>query len=133
MSVNFTWKVGTLEAYPEYKGKSNFIFNVHWTCYGTKEYSGSTYQSNAIGVQSLLNPRLSGQGSGSQFIPYENLNENTILSWVFNRFGTTESKHRSKEEIEQSVERQINEKITPSVIKLPLVWNVESEISGSQP
>lgn len=58
-----TWKVEGLKAYPRLDGKTNVVYSVHWRCGlidGIAEFAPS-----------------------DQFVPFENLTEETVLGWLW--------------------------------------------------
>lgn len=112
-TIDFAWTVVALESYPTYDIYEDVIFNVHWDCRGTYVVSGSgTYTSNSIGVQELT------LQSGSVFVAYNDLNEQTVISWVHSAMGN--DRVRS---IKSNISGSIADKVTPRILKLPLPWS----------
>lgn len=115
MSANISWRVTNMDSYPKYDNYVDVVFNVHWDCVGSEEYSGSTYNGRVYSVTGVQ------FHSGSSFIPYNELTQNDVLTWVWESMGSG-----SKDSYEQAVQQQIDNLINPPVIQLPLPW-----ISGS--
>ena len=61
-----TWKVQHLKAFSELKGKENVVYSVYWQL-------GSVNK-----LTELDNP-------SGDFIPFEKLTEDIVLSWVWNK------------------------------------------------
>lgn len=107
MSITYTWKVSQVEAYPEVEGKSNVVFTVHWRLHGTEgEFEGSLYGSHTISLK-----------KEGDFIPYEDLTEEIVISWVKEAMG--------EEDVglyEANIASQIEKARNPTVINPPLPW-----------
>lgn len=111
-----TWKVTNLDCYPKYMQETDVVFTVHWDCLGnmtvaTGSLSGSTYNSRLYGTTGVM------YHSGSDFVPYQNLTEPQVLSWVFDSMGTAQ-----KDSIEAGAANAIYTQIDPPVINPPLPW-----------
>lgn len=129
METQYNWKINTLESYPTYEEYENVVFNVHWSCYGTRQVSSSvvvdgveetvinTYNASNIGVTGVTIQ------SGSNFIPYDELTEETVIGWVHYEMGDEQ-----KTQIETNVSEAIDRKINPPVIKLPLPWDQDETL-----
>ena len=64
--MNITWKISSLDR----KTADGFVTTAHWTCSGVDgEFSGSVYASCGF--------------EGELSVPYEQLTEATVLSWVW--------------------------------------------------
>lgn len=111
MSATITWRVGTMECYPQYQQEKDVVFTVHWDCLGSEEYSGSTYGGRVYGATGVT------YHSGSEFTPYEDLTQDQVVGWVWDAIG-----EEQKQNFENSVQTQINNQINPPVIILPLPW-----------
>lgn len=60
------WKVKGVTAYPRLGDKNNVVYSVHWRC-------------GLIDGIAELNP------PSDQFVPFEQLTEDTVLGWVWAR------------------------------------------------
>lgn len=120
MSATITWKVGVMECYPQYEQEKDVVFTVHWDCLGSETVNNNTYTGRVYGSTGIT------YHSGSEFIPYEQLTENTVLGWVWDAMGEI-----SKTSFENSVQTQINNQINPPVVILPLPWT--PPVISSQP
>ena len=121
MSATINWRVGTMECYPLYQQEKDVVFTVHWDCIGSQEYSGSTYTGRVYGSNGVT------YHGGDEFIPYEDLTESIVLGWVWDAMG-----QEQKDNIESSVQLQINNQINPPVVILPLPWSAPSITSQPQ-
>ena len=111
MSATITWKVGTMECYPQYDQEKDVVFTVHWDCVGSETVSNITYNGRVYGSTAVT------YHSGSGFTPYELLTQEQVLGWVWDAMG-----QEQKTSYETSVQNQINNQITPPVVILPLPW-----------
>ena len=81
MSATITWRVGTMECYPQYQQEKDVVFTVHWDCVGSEDYNGNTYRGRVYGSTSVT------YHGGDEFIPYQDLTEPTVLGWVWTSMG----------------------------------------------
>jgi hypothetical protein len=107
MAVTYTWSVVQMDAYPEYDGETDVVFNVHWTLAGIDQ----TYQGYAYGTQSVT------LDEGSDFTPYEDLTEAQVIGWVQAAMGAEQVAA-----LEANVAKQIQDQIDPPVVTPPLPW-----------
>ena len=103
--TTITWTITAMDCYPQEGGNTDVVFTVHWTCAGTD----GTYNASVYSTCSVPAP------SGSGFIPYSSLTQDTVLGWVWangvDRFTT-----------EAAVVQQIDNQINPPVVTPPLPW-----------
>ena len=105
MTTTFTWTVTQMDAYPQFDGDTDVVFNVHWTCAGTDgTYSASVYNTQAVTV----NP-------DEPYTPYADLTQDQVLNWVWEA-GV------NKDVTEAAVQQLIDNQINPPVITPPLPW-----------
>jgi hypothetical protein len=90
----FTWAIANLERETE----DGFVFTAHHTI---NAYDG-TYSSGAYGSIGFQRP--------DNLIPYADLTEDTVISWVKEALGGDEK----VAEIEAALQAQINEQRSPS-------------------
>lgn len=100
--MNITWKINQLDR----KTADGFVTTAHWICSGVDasldgEYSGSVYASCGF--------------EGELSVPYEQLTEATVLSWVWAKVD--------KEATEAAVAAQIEAQKNP-VQASGLPWSV---------
>lgn len=105
MTATINWKITQMNCYPQDAGKTDVVFNVHWTCAGTQdEYSASVYAT--CGVQ--LNPE-------EPYTPYNELTEQQVLGWIW-------ASGVDKAATEAAVQQQIDQQINPTVVSPALPW-----------
>ena len=110
MAITYNWVIEQMEAYPEKDGFTEVVFTCHWRCNANEgNYNATSYGS--VGVQ--LDP-------AETFIPYANLTQDEVVVWVKNALGAEQVA-----DIERGLEGQIENLITPPVIRPPLPWNTE--------
>ena len=123
MSTEFTWTVGQMESYPSKYNESDVVFNVYWICNAvrivTENISGSgvsqTYKASNSGRQKV--PYI----SGSSFTPYNELNKEQVLGWVFENMNIN-GESSAKDAVENQLEKVIDYQINPPTETLPLPW-----------
>ena len=72
-----TWKINTLQTYPEVEGETNFVCSASWNVSDEDAgFTGSLNGSTAF----KLDPE-------APFVPYDQLTETQVLSWVFAAIG----------------------------------------------
>lgn len=107
MVVVNTWGVVQMDAYPEYDGETDVVFNVHWTLTGVEgNYQGYVYGSQAVTLD-----------SSAPFTPYADLTEAQVIGWVQAAMGPEQVAA-----YEDNVEQQIADQIDPPVVTPPLPW-----------
>ena len=88
--MNITWKISQLDR----NTADGFVTTAHWICSGQDgDFSGSVYASCGF--------------EGELSVPYEQLTEATVLSWVWAKVD--------KEATEAAVAAQIAEQKAPKV------------------
>jgi hypothetical protein len=107
MTITNTWNVVQMNAYPEYEGKSDVVFTVHWTLTGTDgEYVGSVYGSQGVSID-----------REAPYTPYADLIEAQVIGWVQAAMG-----EEQVASYEANVAQQIADKINPPVVTPPMPW-----------
>lgn len=126
METEFNWKVNALELYPTYDVYTDVVFNIHWSCYGTKNVVVTNTDDQGVETSSSIQYTASSIGvtgityqSGSTFIPYDELTETVVVEWLHYAMGDEQ-----KAQVEMNVSSSIQNKISPPVIKKELPWNV---------
>lgn len=106
MATAYTWKVNTL--YTVDAPEPGFVSNVLWTVSGVD----GPYSASADGATSFSD-------SDNEFIPYDELTEEAVISWVRSALGPD-----SVANYEANVQGQINTMASPPVPprEAPLPW-----------
>jgi hypothetical protein len=94
MATNFVWGINTLERETD----DGFVFTAHYTV----NADDGTYTSGAYGSIGFERP--------DNLIPYNQLQEDTVISWVKEALGGDEK----VAEIEAALQAQIDEQRRPS-------------------
>jgi hypothetical protein len=93
MATNYSWKIANLER----ETADGFVFTVHYTV----NAEDGTYSAGAYGSLGLERP--------DNLIPFDQLTEETVVSWVKEKFGAEKIA-----EIEAALQAQLDEKHAPS-------------------
>ena len=94
MATTFTWKINTLERETD----DGFVFTAHYTV----NAEDGTYSAGAYGSIGFQRPE--------NLIPYNQLQEGTVIGWVKEALGGDEK----VAEIEAALQQQIDEQRHPS-------------------
>lgn len=105
MAALLNWDVTEMNCIPAKNGNENIVINVHWRCFG----QDGDYVSSVYGTCGLPE-------NEENFIPYDQLTKEMVLSWVWSS-GSVD-----KEAVENSVNQQIQDQISPPVINPALPW-----------
>lgn len=107
MEITSKWAIIGMDCYPEENGKTDVVFNVHWTLTATD----GVYQGYVYGAQPVT------LNASSPFTPYNELNEEQVVGWVQSAIG-----EERVAAYEANVIKQINDQIKPPVSRPPLPW-----------
>ena len=94
MATTFTWGINTLERETD----DGFVFTAHYTV----NANDGTYSSGAYGSIGFQRP--------DNLIPYADLTESTVISWVKEALGGDEK----VSEIEAALQNQIDQQRAPT-------------------
>jgi hypothetical protein len=105
------WSVNSIKVYSSYDGKQDVVCLAGWRLTATTGvYITFLQGTTSISVSDDL----------TNFKPYDDLTEDTVLLWVKNELGEEQVL-----ELEQGVVSNLNELINPIEQYLPLPWVVE--------
>lgn len=123
MSNIYSWEVSSLDCVPSLDGLNNVISAVHWRINAvstqgiTTEVNGQSittpYTATIYGVQQLT------LGDKSQFIPYDSVTKDLVISWVKDAIGIDQVTA-----LYAALDKQINNLITPPIVSPTLPWNM---------
>ena len=119
--LQLQWQITSMDCYPDFSGAKDYVFNVHWDCLTYYSgISGGPFYGRTFNVTKI--PEITGE-----YIPYTGLNEQMVLSWVWDVIGS------GKYDYEQTSFSQIYNQLIPPVIQLPLPWmpDVFPVVSGA--
>jgi hypothetical protein len=109
--MEYKWIISGLECYPSLNGLTNVVSSIHWRYMGKNE-NGTTYL--LYGQQKVDDPNI------EEFIDYENLNLETISTWL--------ESIMDMEELRSSIESGISAKENPPTIMLNLPDSEETDL-----
>ena len=104
MAITYTWDCKTVDTYPTKSDKTDVIFNVHWRLNGVDDTEDEN-ATDSYGVVSLDTEDL------TSFTAFDSLTEADVTGWVEAALG-----EEQVASIKTSIENQIAEKITPTVV-----------------
>lgn len=108
MAITYTWQIPQLDCMPSKDGLTNVVKTVHWRLVGTD----GTYNSLSYGSQAFPRP------DSADFIPYEDLTEEIVASWV-------ESSLKDQglwESVSGGIARRIEEQKNPPIVTPQVPW-----------
>jgi len=73
MSVNYSWSVNQLTAYPTYESQTDVVFKVQWSYRGV---DANGVGSSRGGITEVT------YTAGAPFTPYADLTQDQVLGWV---------------------------------------------------
>jgi hypothetical protein len=109
MSIEYIWKVESLECYPTFDTHEDVVFKVHYEIQATDD---AGYTADAQCSQVLI------YDSSGPFVPYDQLSEEQIISWVRSAIGDD-----SCNKVEADLAGLIDIKRNPPVVQPPLPWS----------
>jgi len=104
MAIIYNWNCKTVDVYPTESSKTNVVYNVHWVLTGISDeldLEENTYQSTSVGTQIVP------LDSESEFISFENLTNEIVVSWTKEAMGE-EQVFSLEKSIEEAIDLQIN-------------------------
>jgi len=104
MAITYTWNCKTVDTYPTKSDQADVIFNVHWRLTGVDD-TEDLNSSDSYGVVSLDTEDL------STFTAFADITEANVIGWVEAALG-----EEQVASIKTSIDTQIAEKITPTVV-----------------
>lgn len=110
MANTYTWEFPTLQVYTQYSGETDVVYTVHWFYNGVDDTG--KYKANLFGAQ-----QIAPYTSGSPFIPFEQLTQPIVQSWVEDSMGAEEI-GRMQSDLAAQIEFQKN----PPVAMLTPPW-----------
>jgi hypothetical protein len=110
--ITYNWNCRTVDCYPEQDSEADVVYNVHWVVKGTSDQvdpEGNAYSADNIGTQTLDTSEI------TNFIPFEDLTNDEVVAWTKSAMGVDKVNN-----IEASIQTQINSLITPTSITLTI-------------
>jgi hypothetical protein len=106
--TNFSWSISALNCSVEKDGLPKVIHTIHWRYQAEKAEGDKTYFVDTYGASSV------GQPNPESFIPYEDITEAEIVSWLEATLPI--------EAMQDGLEAKIEEQINPKELTPPLPW-----------
>jgi hypothetical protein len=107
--TTFNWSIVSMPSYPQEAGEVDVVFQVNWQCVGIDE-KGTAVTSGSVPVT---------YESGAPFSPYNELTQDQIWEWI--------NLSINRPEIEENLQKLIDESASPTVIIQPLPWQQPTE------
>lgn len=105
MTIEYTWKIERLDAYPTYETYANVVTRVYWRvfarCSGCEATSYGTIDLDVSTVS-------------DGFTPFEELTEAQVVGWVRSRVDG--------DAVEAALGKNIEDQLSPPVVSPPLPW-----------
>lgn len=109
----FEWVISQLNCAVESEGLPNVINVIHWRYNATQVDGEKTYFADTYGASSV------GQPNPQNFVPYEDVTEAEVISWLEAILPI--------EDMQASLEANIELQINPVEVTLPLPWATTTE------
>ncbi len=99
MAISYKWEIPQMNAHIQAEGKSNVIYNVHWSYTGSQESGGKTYTDGVVGSEQFT------YKAGDTFVPYSNTEafENVVIGWLEGALDMTSIKANIDENIQKQI------------------------------
>lgn len=107
MTINTTWKIENIECLTQSGDLENVVYNVSWRVFA----SDGAVEASVYGANTLEAP------ASENFVPYEQLTEETVLGWVHAAMG-----EEQKVMTENSAISSVELILAPKVVSKPLPW-----------
>jgi hypothetical protein len=107
-TTNFLWVISQLNCAVESEGLPNVINVIHWRYQATQLDGDKTWFAETYGASSVAQP------NPQNFVPYEDVTEAEVISWLEEILPVDEMK--------AALEAKIELEINPVQVTLPLPW-----------
>jgi hypothetical protein len=106
--MNIVWKIIGAQSFKSVAGNPDVISSITWSCTASEDVDGKVMAESVHNTTSL-------PMEFNSFIPFEDLTEEVLLSWVWNNGA-------EKEIVEDEIKAKLSEKINNPVQAKPLPW-----------
>lgn len=107
MTITTTWTIDGIDCQTQVDEYTNVVYTIHWrVCATQAESSASVYGSSTLAFDPL-----------NEFIPYENLTPEQVLSWTFAALGEDQ-----KNNAEAAAISALENILQPKIVSNPLPW-----------
>jgi hypothetical protein len=104
MKATYHWEIKSIKCYPLAQGNENVVFSVDWACIAMQD-NASAYCYGSCGIAY----------TSTKFTPYNKLTNDEMVKWLW-------VNGIDKDEIESNLQGEINAKLSPKHIEMPLPW-----------
>lgn len=103
------WAINQLECYPEFEGKKDVVFNIHWQRVASSDagFSADVYGTQAV----VLDPT-------ALFTPFANLTKNQVVDWLVAAMGAARVA-----ELDAALDAKIEALTNPPILTPALPWS----------
>lgn len=125
MAVEINYNVDTIQCYSQYDQYTDVVIKVGWSCIGSGIGEVGPDSGSTVSIYYPTTTQLnlnSGSWESGSFVPYNQLTNEIIMGWVFGQIGS------QKDLIDDYVTDQVQQKINPTIITLPLPWQQTGSI-----
>jgi len=105
--MDINWTILSLECKTNENGLTNVVYKVYWKCIATLIDRETEYTAEMHGPLVISPP------DPNNFIPYESLTKEQVVTWVKDEFGVEKT-----QEIYDFLQNNINEQINPTTVVL---------------
>jgi hypothetical protein len=112
MSINYTWHVNQLIAYPTYESQTDVVFKVQWFYRGVDANGVGSTRGGETDVT---------YAAGAPFTPFAQLTEAQVLGWVQPTI-TPEQMTEMNDGIDGDISWQIAQSTANNPVTPPLPW-----------
>jgi hypothetical protein len=103
--ITYTWNINRIYTKPLLNGLTNVIHTIDWSYIGTDENNNRAH---------MQMPTLLPESSEENFIPYDNITEEMVISWLESILNV--------EDLQQEIINKIENIKNPPIIELPFPW-----------
>lgn len=108
MEIKYYWEIKELVTKKQLENLTDVVVIVHWVRKGETIVNGEIFESSMRGSMSCDSP------SEIDFTAYQNLTFEQVCGWLESGLGYMS--------FDAELENQINDKVNPPVVSLPLPW-----------
>lgn len=110
MVATIRWDIESMECFKQEQQYSDVVYNIHWRLYAIDgEYSTSMYGTQTVSFDPTV--------PGYQFVPYAELEEETVKGWLFGALGAEQVSEK-----EQLILGSLSNIMNPPTEVKPVPW-----------
>ena len=108
MANSYSWDIPELECYPDYEGKNNVVYCIHWRRTAT---DGAGHLAEVYGSQPITVDITDG------FVPVENLTKAVVEGWLETSLG-----EERINELTAILDNTLAEQVSPKMVSVTPAW-----------